>query len=111
MGGKSLHPKPSGEGKQSILRRPDPLAADLDDAGAWRQLRDLVAEAPATLDADERLALQLAVTQDSLTSRDLIEQLGFDERRAQRVLKKLESAGLLQRIGKARATRYEVVRS
>jgi ATP-dependent DNA helicase RecG len=74
-------------------------------------VRDLPEATAARLNADERIAWQLAVTQDSFTSRDLMEQLEFDERRVQRILKELESAGLLRRVGKARATRYEVVRS
>jgi len=73
--------------------------------------RDLASEVPDTLNADERAAWQWAVTRDSLTSRDLMEHLEFDERKAQRVLRKLEGVGLLRRVGSARATHYEVVRS
>jgi predicted MarR family transcription regulator len=36
--------------------------------------------------------------------------LGFDERKAQRVLKKLVDLRLLRRTGKGRATKYEVSR-
>ena len=40
-----------------------------------------------------------------------MKQMGFDERKAQRVLKKLRAAELLRLTGKGRATRYKVVRS
>lgn len=73
--------------------------------------RDLASKVLDTLNADERTVWQWAVTRDSMTSRDLMEQLEFDERKAQRVLRKLEGAGLLRRVGSARATHYEVVRS
>jgi len=43
-----------------------------------------------------------------VTSRELKENLGFDERKAQRVLKKLVGLNLLGRVGKGPATRYEV---
>jgi chromosome segregation and condensation protein ScpB len=36
--------------------------------------------------------------------------MGFDERKAQRVLKKLLDVGLIRRSGKGRATHYGVVR-
>jgi len=65
----------------------------------------------AKLNADEKAAWQFIATQESVTARELMEQLEFDERKAQRVLKKLGEAGLVRRVGKGRATRYEVVRS
>src|SRR5207244_6971164 len=62
--------------------------------------RDLASGVLDTLNADERAAWQWAVTRDSLTSRGLMEHLDFDERKAQRVLRKLECLGLLRRVGR-----------
>jgi ATP-dependent DNA helicase RecG len=71
---------------------------------------ELPASIAAGLNEDDRAAFRFAVTQDSVTSRDLMARLEFDERKVQRVLKKLQSAGLVRRVGKGRATRYEVAR-
>lgn len=62
------------------------------------------------LNADEKSAWQFLSTKDSISSRDLMEQLRFDERKAQRVLKKLMGVDLARRVGKGPATRYEAVR-
>lgn len=62
------------------------------------------------LNADEKSAWQFLSSKDSISSRDLMEQLGFDERKAQRVLKKLMEVDLARRVGKGPATRYEAVR-
>ena len=48
--------------------------------------------------------------QQSVTSPVLMEEMGFDERKAQRVLKTLLDFGLLRRVGRGPTTRYEVVR-
>jgi predicted transcriptional regulator len=50
------------------------------------------------------------VRRESVASPDLMAAMEFDERKAQRVLKKLLEVGLLRRSGKGRATRYEVIR-
>ncbi len=63
------------------------------------------------LSADELSAWQFVALKDSIRSRDLMEKLEFDERKAQRVLKKLMGLNLVRRVGKGPATRYEVVRS
>lgn len=66
---------------------------------------------PTKLNADETAAWQFIATKDSVTSRDLIRKLSFDERKAQRILRKLTSAGLLKQVGRGPATRFEVVRA
>ena len=60
--------------------------------------------------ADELSAWQFVALKDSISSRDLMEKLEFDERKAQRVLNKLMGVNLVRRVGKGPATRYEVVR-
>jgi ATP-dependent DNA helicase RecG len=82
----------------TIFRHPEAAAHELAEA--------IVAE----LNADERIAWQFVVTKNSVTSRELMGKLGFDERKAQRVLKKLMGVNLVRRIGKGPATRYEVIR-
>ncbi len=77
-------------------------------AGAVRGLSPEVLD---RLNADEKASWQFIVGRESVTSRVLMEQMGFDERKAQRVLKKLLDTGLLRRVGRGPATRYEVVRS
>ena len=62
------------------------------------------------LNKDEMAAWQFIATRKSLTSSELMKQMGFDERKAQRVLRKFQNAKLLHRSGKGRATRYEVFR-
>ena len=76
--------------------------------GATHALTEDVVE---KLNTDERAAWQFVVTKESLTSRELMDRMEFDERKAQRVLKKLMKSKLLRRIGKGPATRYEVIRS
>ena len=64
----------------------------------------------ARLNRDERKTWQFMVGRESLTSSELMAALDFDERKAQRVLKKLLDVGLVRRSGKGRATRYKVIR-
>ena len=71
--------------------------------------RSLDAEILERLNADERTAWELIVTRGSITSPDLMDQLRFDERKAQRILKKLQDVKLLKKVGKGPATRYEVI--
>jgi len=61
------------------------------------------------LNADERLAWQFVASKTSISSRDLMVKLEFDERKAQRVLKKLMGVNLVRRVGKGPATRYEAI--
>ena len=62
------------------------------------------------LNEGEKASWQFVAGRESVTSPELMKQMGFDERKAQRVLKKLQAAGLLRRVGKGPATRYEMVR-
>ncbi len=73
-------------------------------------LVDLSPQIFARLNKDERRAWQFMVGRESVTSPELMTALGFDERKAQRVLKKLLEVGLIRRGGKGRATRYHVIR-
>jgi ATP-dependent DNA helicase RecG len=63
------------------------------------------------LNEDEKKSWQFIAGRESVTSPQLMKHMGFDERKAQRVLKKLRDAKLLRRVGKGPSTRYEVVRS
>ena len=76
-------------------------------AGAVRGLPTAVQE---QLNANEKTAWQFVVRRDSVTSSALMEEMGLDERKAQRILKKLLDLGLPGRVGRGPATRYEVVR-
>ena len=63
----------------------------------------------AKLSEDERMAWQFIVAKDSVTTRELMEEMGFPERKSQRVLSDLIDAKLVRRVGAGRATHYEVV--
>lgn len=60
---------------------------------------------------DEKASWEFVSGRQSVSSSELMAQMKFDERKAQRVLKKLQDAGLLRRAGRGPATRYEVVQS
>ena len=62
----------------------------------------------ANLKPDERAGWEFAAGQDNFASADLMKQLGFDEKKAQRILKKLIQLKLLRRLGKGPATRYQL---
>lgn len=62
------------------------------------------------LNEDEKASWEFIAGRESVTSPQLMKHMGFDERKAQRVLKKLQDAKLLRRVGKGPATRYEIVR-
>ncbi len=62
------------------------------------------------LNADEKATWQFVVSRESVTNAEVMEHLKFDERKAQRMLRKLMDEKLIRRIGKGRAIRYEVVR-
>jgi len=59
------------------------------------------------LNEDDKNAWQYISSKESVTSIDLKQDLGYDERKAQRILRKLIEVGLLRRIGKGPSTRYE----
>jgi ATP-dependent DNA helicase RecG len=61
------------------------------------------------LNEDDKAAWELISGRQSVSSSELMAQMGFDERKAQRILKKLQGAGLLRRVGRGPATHYEVL--
>ena len=63
-----------------------------------------------SLNRDELAAWKFIATRSTITTPEMTETLRFDERKAQRVLKKLQGQGLLRRVGKGPATHYEVLR-
>jgi len=62
------------------------------------------------LKEDELDSWQFVASKGLVTTSELMERMGFDERKAQRVLKKLLDVGLVRRLGRGPATHYEVVR-
>ena len=63
---------------------------------------------PERLTKDRKVVWGIVSTHESITTRELIERTGFDERKVQRIMNDLRDAGLLRRIGNGRATCYEV---
>lgn len=74
-------------------------------------VRGLNPEVLDRLNEDERASWQFIVGRESVSSPMLMTQMGFDERKAQRVLRALMDSGLIRRVGRGRATRYEVVQA
>ena len=75
--------------------------------GAVRLLRTEILE---RLNADEKETLQVILAQQPITSAGVMKEMRFDERKAQRVLRKLLDEGLVRRAGKGRATQYTAAR-
>lgn len=71
--------------------------------GAVRALGTNVLE---RLNADAKETWQVILSKQPMTSAEVMTVTGFDERKAQRVLRKLMDEGLVHRIGKGRATQY-----
>jgi predicted HTH transcriptional regulator len=63
--------------------------------------------ASASLDPDEKAALQMVFALRAATSAGLADRLGWDVRKVQRVLARLVARGSVVRIGRGRAARYE----
>ena len=64
---------------------------------------------PGVLEAlnhDEQAAWRIIASKGNITSGELVAKLGIDERKAQRILKKLMQMQLICRMGKGRATQY-----
>lgn len=61
------------------------------------------------LNDDEQTSWEFISGKQIITSAELKMSFSFDERKAQRILKKLQDAGLLRRAGSGPATHYEVV--
>ena len=68
----------------------------------------LPSEVLASLNEDERDAWEFLNYRSSATSAELQTHAGFDERKTQRILKKLVDVKLIRRVGKGPSTRYEV---
>ena len=113
-----------GLGLRSLKKRADELGLprpkySFDDPYLalilYRNLQGVENELPEAvagkLNADEKVAWQFLNTKESVTNRELMAELEFDERKAQRVLKKLIDLNLLRKLGKGPATSYEVVQS
>ena len=63
------------------------------------------------LNEDDKAAWMFISGRQAVSSSELVVQMGFDARKAQRVLKKLQDAGLLRRVGRGPATHYELLQS
>ena len=78
----------------------------------YRSKADAVAGLPLevreTLNADERKGWEFLTTKPSVTRKEYAEQLGFDDRKAQRHLKRFVELRLLQKVGASSSTEYEV---
>ena len=60
------------------------------------------------LNEDEKAAWQYITTRETTSSAELMERTGYDQRKVQRILRKLVDLDLIQRIGSGPATRYKV---
>lgn len=81
----------------AIYRSPEALAREL----AGPQVMDELPKAAAA-------SWPAVASLESISTRELMDATGFEERKAQRVLKSLQEARLLRAIGNGRATRYAV---
>ncbi|HEY9285136.1 MAG TPA: ATP-binding protein [Pyrinomonadaceae bacterium] len=61
------------------------------------------------LNKDERRGLEFLATRPSVTRKEYAEAMEFDDRKAQRHLKRFVELGLLRRVGTGPATTYELV--
>ena len=69
-------------------------------------VRALGANVLERLNADAKDTWQVILSKQPMTSAEVMTETGFDERKAQRVLRKLMDEGLVQRIGMGRASQY-----
>ena len=69
-------------------------------------VRVVGADSLERLNADEKETLQTILTRQPMTSAEVMAELKFNERKAQRVLRKLVDEGLVRPVGKGRATQY-----
>jgi len=58
------------------------------------------------LNPDEKATLQFITLRQAVSSSEVMAEMNFDERKSQRVLKKLVETGVIRRFGKGRATQY-----
>jgi ATP-dependent DNA helicase RecG len=71
--------------------------------------RALKPEVLASLNDDEQAGWQFLATQHGVSKADYAEAMGFDDRKAQRHLKRFVELGLVRRLGSGKATSYEVL--
>lgn len=81
----------------TIYRSVGALARELAGPAVMDELRPAAA-----------MSWRIAALRAEITTRELTEATGFDERKAQRVLRSLEDARLLRRSGRGRATRFVI---
>ena len=81
----------------TIFRNAEALASEVAGPTA---MEGLAGDKKATWDIISRYG--------SMSTRELMERTGIEERKAQRILRSLGDSGLLRRLGKGRATRYEL---
>lgn len=74
-------------------------------------VRSLAPDVRNRLNDDEKASWEFIVGQQTVTRAELMKHLNFDERKAQRILKKLQETELLRRLGSGPTTRYEVIQS
>ena len=65
----------------------------------------------AFLNKDESQGWEFLASRTSTTKNEYVKGLGFDDRKAQRHLKKFVELGILRRVGAGPSTSYEVVRA
>ncbi len=81
----------------TIYRNGEALASEVAGPAAMERLT-----------GDKKAAWDIISIYGSTTTRELMERTGIEERKAQRILRSLGDSGLLRRVGKGRATRYEL---
>ena len=81
----------------TLYRNGAALASELAGSGVTQRLT-----------GDKKSVWDIASSRGSITTRELIQRTGFDERKVQRIVGDLRDAGLLRRRGNGRATCYEV---
>lgn len=74
-------------------------------------LRALGPEILGALNKDESQGWEFLASRTSTTKNEYVKGLGFDDRKAQRHLKKFVELGILRRVGAGPSTSYEVVRA
>ena len=73
-------------------------------------LSALTAEVLKALNREERRSWEFLATKASVTRREFEEHMGFDSRKAQRLLRRLVELDLLHKVGTSSSTAYEVLR-
>jgi len=71
---------------------------------------DLAPEVLSVLNRDERAGWEFLATRTVTTKTEYAKHMGFDDRKAQRHLKRFVELNLLRRVGAGPATEYQVVR-